>query len=500
MLRKSLSGSGAVQAVLYADEATAGNVLSVDKSRKTLLFYLGFLESWHYLKSPSAWLLVAAIQSDCVQAIKGQAGAVATEIVRRLVSTEHLQGYSLGHNLHFRLAPSMWYHGDLDSIRMIFALKGAAGMRPCLLCKNLVKNGSGIPERNPNFQELSACHGFMTNSDVDIFLDCDRIQQQRTRKDREALEKSSGIRFDAHGFLFSDLRAQMPPSNIIFDVMHTYFCNGVCSWELALFVKVIMDHTGLTLAAIRSMVVDMEWKSLSGSGRTINYLKALLSDKIFADDWSNYKGQAHQTSSVLPLLLYFVMEQCPNRAQIPSGFLQSFQCLFECVQRISQLQSQLTPLTAANMQPLDRLQRKHHELFRVFEIDHKPKHHARLHLPKMWLHAGVMVSCEPLESKHLLFKGPIAQNQKSLVKNWSAFSHSVLPRLVRTHVSRVVKHGLPLWQLMEPISEASLDDKIYFAHHDVLSSSSILSSFSRRCAPLPACHGPYPFVKRCARS
>lgn len=475
MLRRALLGTGSVQAILYADEATAGNVLSVDKGRNTLLFYLGFLEAWHYLKSPSSWLVAAAIQTDCVQAIKGQAGAIAAKLVDILVTRETQNGFSLGEGMHFRLHPSIWYHGDLDSIRMIFALKGSGGMRPCLLCKNLVKTGSGIPERNPNFVDLSATHGFMANSDANIFADCDRIQLQTRRKDREALEKSSGIKFDSRGILFSSVRERMAPNRIIFDVMHLYFCNGVCSWELALFVKSILDHVGLTLEAVRSAVWGVGWKSLSGSGKTASYIKGLLSDKNFSDDWSNYKGQAHQTSSALPLILYFVEEQCPNRDRIPVGCLHSFRCLFECVRYIAALQHQLTPFNTSMMQCLDNLQRKHHQLFPVYGVDHKPKHHCRLHLPKMWLQAGVLVSCEPLESKHLLFKGPVGQHQRSTVKNWSAFSHSVLPRLLRFHVSRVVQHGLPFWQLMDPIEEACLDDKIHFAAMDVSTSPSTLA-------------------------
>lgn len=273
----------------------------------------------------------------------------------------------------------------------------------------------------------------------------------------------------------------MAPSRIIFDVMHTYFCNGVCSWELGLFVKTILDHTGLTLADIRSTICGGGWKSLHESKKTQTYVKGLLNDKMFSEDWSNYKGQAHQTSSVLPLILHFVEEQCPHRDRIPVSHLESFRCLFECVRCIAALQAQLQPFTASAMQRLDTLQRKHHQVFKVYGVDHKPKHHCRLHLPKMWLQAGVFVSCEPLESKHLLFKGPVGQNQKSAVKNWSAFSHSVLPRLLRFHVSKVVQFGLPFWQLMDPIHEASLDDKIHFATMDVWTSPSHLAPINLRC-------------------
>ena len=123
-----------------------------------------------------------------------------------------------------------------------------------------------------------------------------------------------------------------------------------------------------------------------------------------------------------------------------------------------------TPLDEASMQHFAALQRKHQTLFaEAYGEQHKPKHHHRMHIPSQWLAAGVPVNCEPLESKHRLYKFGTADRQVGQVRNHEGFSASVLCRLLQTSLDIVKKHGLPLWELLPPIKEASLDDKILLA-------------------------------------
>lgn len=116
------------------------------------------------------------------------------------------------------------------------------------------------------------------------------------------------------------------------------------------------------------------------------------------------------------------------------------------------------------MQHLAALQQKHQTLFAAaYGQQHKPKHHHRMHIPTQWLAAGVPVNCEPLESKHRLYKSGVADRQVGQVRNHESFSASVLCRLLQTSLDIVKKHGLPLWELLPPIKEASLDDKVLLA-------------------------------------
>lgn len=175
------------------------------------------------------------------------------------------------------------------------------------------------------------------------------------------------------------------------------------------------------------------------------------------------------------MIRFFVEEHFVDRALIPNKCLRSFCALVDCVNFIRELQYQIVPVTAQAMQKLDTLQRLHQELFgKAYDVDQKPKHHYRMHLPSMWLKAGHVISCEPLESKHQVYKSGVADRQRSTVKSWSNFSHAVLARLLRFNVDILVKNGLPFWQLLAPIRTADLDDRIAFATMELYCSESCL--------------------------
>lgn len=59
-LQRTLSANMALTPVIYLDECTAGNVVGVEQDRKCTLMYLSWLELWHHLKNPNAWLPIAA--------------------------------------------------------------------------------------------------------------------------------------------------------------------------------------------------------------------------------------------------------------------------------------------------------------------------------------------------------------------------------------------------------------------------------------------------------
>ena len=62
-LQRASAGTGRLTPVFYCDEATAGNILNVDKSRKASLFYLSWLEAWHLLKHEAMWCPIACVQT-----------------------------------------------------------------------------------------------------------------------------------------------------------------------------------------------------------------------------------------------------------------------------------------------------------------------------------------------------------------------------------------------------------------------------------------------------
>ena len=143
------------------------------------------------------------------------------------------------------------------------------------------------------------------------------------------------------------------------------------------------------------------------------------------------------------------------------GYIRSFCTVCNIVSLVREICYDVQPLTDEDVHRLNTLQREHQELFKINGVDHKPKHHHRLHLPFQWQACGSIITCDPLESKHQLYKAGIADRQKNTVKDWEAFSAAVLPRMFASNCQIFNKHGLPFWQLVNPV-EADIDDNFFW--------------------------------------
>ena len=465
-LSRALLGTGVLTPIFYCDECQAGNILAVEKSRKANIWYMSWLQCWHHLKSPSMWVVVCVVQSTCLQgnsAIVGGSSAVMKSILEHLLTDEHEAGWLLTPEVNFKQTKKAWFLGDNDAIRSVFSLKGSAGLRPCVLCSNVVKAAASSFFKDSTWKDVGASGGFKVSTDKDIFEHCDKLKCIRTKAEREIYEKASGIVLDEATLMFSKAeRTKLPPSRIINDTMHCYMTNGCASWELAIFLQSVFSHTNVTLEILQQAVVSDQWMGLKASGKTQNYVKNLLNAKMFTED--NFKGEAHQTAALVPLLRYYMETLIEPASRVPPASVESFRCLCNIVSFIREVSHGLYPLDKASMQHLAALQQKHQTLFAAaYGQQHKPKHHHRMHIPTQWLAAGVPVNCEPLESKHRLYKSGVADRQVGQVRNHESFSASVLCRLLQTSLDIVKKHGLPLWELLPPIKEASLDDKVLLA-------------------------------------
>ena len=472
-LQRALQRTGFLHPVLYCDECTAGNVLAVSKGRKANLYYVSWLETWHFLKSPSMWICVCIAQSQCLAAIRGGMSKVMLEVLKRTVNQSLEDGFLLADAVRFRQVQKAYFLGDHDAVRAVFSLKGSAGLRPCCLCDNIVKIGSGLEDFDDYLLTIAAAEGFKPNSDTSIWADVDRLEACETKAELDRFEKSSGLTYDEKSLMCDkDHRWKLPPSRIIYDYMHTYLHNGVASWELALFVQALLSHSGITLRDLQLTAMEDKWQSLKCTKRGASYMKNLLHERMFGDGL--YKGQAHHTAALLPLLHYYVETVVRPSNSLPQSYIKSFLTVCEIVSSVRELQHSLKPVSAEDVGRLNQLQRAHHKLFEVYGVEHKPKHHHRMHMPQHWLSCRVVVACDPLESKHMVYKSGVADRQKSHVTDFEKFSNACLPRLLQTSVEIIKETGLPFWELLPPTREADLDDKLFFATTQLTCSKSCL--------------------------
>ena len=478
VLEDAMQSASCLHPILYCDECTAGNVLAQDKARKANLYHLSWLEMWHRLKSPSAWLPIVVVQSECLHAIRGGASKVMLEMLKRLLDPKYEAGVLLQGSLRFRQQRRARFLADYEAVRSIFSFKGSAGIRPCNLCDNVVSAASGVIQIDDYFVGIGASDGLKPCSDEIIFGQVDKLKTCRTKAQLDLAEKSSGIAFDEHSLMFDPVhRSCMPPSLLVYDYMHTYLFNGVGSWEVALFVAALAVHTNVTVEDLRLAVLDDSWQRHKSSHTSRCSKNALLHPRLFSE--SLYKGQAHQTAALLPLLRYYVETVIAPTKNMPIGYIRSFCTVCNIVSLVREICYDVQPLRDEDVHRLNTLQKKHQELFKIYGVDHKPKHHHRLHLPFQWQACGSIITCDPLESKHQLYKAGIADRQKSTVKDWEAFSTAVLPRMLASSCQIFNKRGLPFWQLVNPV-EAGIDDKFFFGMAEIRTSQSCSTHGKKR--------------------
>ena len=477
-IQAAQSFGDALTAIFYTDEATAGNVLSADKGRKACLFAVSWRECVHHLKNPNMWLPLAIVQADCLSLIRGGQSAV----LGRLLAQNVTNGLHAGVQIDSAVGPILFkqklkcfFLGDADAIRAVTSTKGSAGVKPCFHCANCVKRDSNLQAFDDWFKEIDASEGFVPASDREIFASVDALQHCRSKADLDMKEKATGITFDPYSLWFSDQRCKMPPSMVLVDFMHSYMANGCCSWEVALLMEQVMAHTEVTLPILKEAVLAADWKALSSAHRTRGYIANLFHERLFGEGL--YKGQAHQTNSILFLLRYYVEMMFLPAGDVPQPVAHSFLALCNEVQYIRWLQHRLQLPKAQEVEQLNRLQKKHHQAFGVAygKSFYKPKHHHRLHLGKSILLLGSLPNCEPLETKHQLYKSGVADFQKSSVKDYPRFSAAVLRRLLQVSMDTLVKTGLPHFCLLDPVVDATMEDKIDFASPAVRCSKSHLA-------------------------
>lgn len=488
-LRTALDASPTLTPLVYADECTAGNVVGVDQGRKCSLIYVSWVEFWHHLKHPNAWLPFAAVQANCLKEVNGGLSAVVVAVLKHLLAPNHCTGFTITcHDfppLMFKQKPRAFYLGDNDSIRAIYSLKGSSGMRPCVHCKNVLMKGSNLPQFDDLFVEISAATGFQSATDNEIFSAADALATVRGQTALKKKEMVAGLRFDRASLLWTPTRTSMPPSHIVTDPMHSYLCNGVASWEVSDFLQAVYANTPVTLLHLQQAITQGNWKASKSSDKTAGYLRRLFDSRLFGEGL--YKGQAHQTSAIVPLLHFYASTIIQPTNRLPEPILQSFFALCDILRCIRKMQHSVRRLSQEDANELALLQRKHQQLYCLaFGADSvKPKHHHRFHIPENVQRTGCFLSCEALEHKHQLYKANVGHHQRSSVAEYAAFSSQVLRRLCHASLTNLVKGGLPFWELLPPITAASLDDCIQLAVPSASRSSSYRDCFFQNFLVLP---------------
>ena len=129
-----------VRLAIYCDDAQGGNVMSAKATMKAPLIYAIFLD-FPILHLENLWLTLAVIKARDVA--KCSLAACMTELFTFYkLEMEHGLAIEITKgDPDLIFVPEIVYLGDHEGLRASLGCKGAAGVKPCLKCANVVGLG-----------------------------------------------------------------------------------------------------------------------------------------------------------------------------------------------------------------------------------------------------------------------------------------------------------------------------------------------------------------------
>ena len=252
LLQNSMAKHGPIhRLIIVHDEISAGNVLRSDNRRKFSPLYVAFEEYGLALQSEYAWLALGCITHAEAQLIDGGLSNVIRILLRHLFLGENsiaslgiVIPFSQPKLLFVKLSPFLL---DEAAVKTTFDCKGAAGIRPCISCKNTVSASSDLVANDPSnylcdVSEINVSR-FDVNSNADIFATVDDLLVQSASLNVGQLEelcKAAGFNINRFGVLFDrDLRPFLPEPLQRWDPLHCLFSHGIASTEMVAFLDAI---------------------------------------------------------------------------------------------------------------------------------------------------------------------------------------------------------------------------------------------------------------------
>ena len=290
------------------------------------------------------------------------------------------------------------FQGDADAIRVCTGYKGASGLKCCPQC---LVAGSSV-----NVERFKA-------SSTDTLRDIARyLQDLPTKASRDKGETTLGWNMAAltASFLLKEsLRSIIALGDVLFDPMHVFVANGIVNQELGLWYSRLHEKSRFELGQFQRYV-QHGWKScarfeIDGQG--------LVKTKLWQMG-RDYRGDAQQTLSVLPLAVAFSEEVLHGVCPQLSAEIQCLEALYKVI--LAWLKGKRSRDASQEASHLATCQRQHMRLFVAtygWEVV-RPKMHYSLHLPNQFRRKGFALDAFPTERKHRYFKNTVANSVRRI--------------------------------------------------------------------------------------
>lgn len=419
-----------LELVIYFDEAQAGNILAPSSNKKLLFGYGAFVELG--LQEESLWFDLMSFSHGSIDEVHGGWSRLFKVFLLKLHSFGIESGFALqrpgGHPFWVQIAVSA-ITGDFDALRCLYDWRGAASIKLCLLCKNMVSKSSELNQFNSYLKDqthagLSGCDMWSDQQISDLW-DMPKAAPALSQAQKERNEKVAGFNIYNFQSLLADSVARdiAPLSKVFFDPMHLYYSKGMASWEIVQFVERMQSH-GLTLAILSEAMRKGDWRADCTSSRP-SWYRGLLDPRRFNTD--AYKGSASDLKALLPIFFFHLKESAQG---VLGPELRSLEALLKIHNCLHDLRSRGPNSHSVGL--LQQFQEEHRGLYILAygEAALKPKHHLRFHLPDMMMKHKHYCDCFPMEAKHQAFKYAVQNKLDGQLGNLAVYSDKVLQRLL----------------------------------------------------------------------
>ena len=226
---------------LYADEIVPGNPLAVVNARKVWAMYFAFLEFHPVLHYEDAWCPLITEPAVAVKTVTSgisQVFAAAIKVFFGSKTFDFRSGVQLqdpsGNRVRFYATLSMIIQ-DGAAHKSVFGCKGDAGIRMCMLCKNVVSTPSALTDADgTNLLVCSIVHEsdcrFSTDAEVrGAVKRVAHFKATASKAQYELRTQAIGFSHLEHGLLQDpDLESVVHPvSQYCHDWMHGVFNGGI---------------------------------------------------------------------------------------------------------------------------------------------------------------------------------------------------------------------------------------------------------------------------------
>ena len=316
-IRHRCSPERPLELIYYADEATSGNLLHLDPSRKSWLFYWGFREQREQLSHESCWMLGGVLRVRKLHEVTGNLAAVFKRHLDMFFGSRcdmRLHGITVhcADSFVFMLWACLKVTlADEDGLRKMWSLTGASGLRSCIKCAN-VYNSRLLPiEQDGDLTVSYSCCDFskiIPNTNEMIWHAAERVAAAPAGV-RKEMGKFHGISHNAESVLLDMPSRELgacPADCIYFDPMHVLVCNGVVNIELYQFLEVSSNNGGITYESIHTELQAWHWPYWVSSP------PVKLCDRAHKESSRNaamFKGGASDVLNMFPILLYMLRRQ-----------------------------------------------------------------------------------------------------------------------------------------------------------------------------------------------